>query len=130
MERSWSESAAAAFDAYPWSSPGDKARAREEAELVSFGERVEVDDLPLAVRRWLREQRRVDTPEGWRWKGESWKTLIEGFERAILTQALAANKGFVAKAARALQTTPRIVAYKARKYGLIDSKTDKHTKTE
>ena len=55
------------------------------------------------------------------WRGESWKSLTEGFEKDILSQALKANGGNVAATARALTTTPRIVAYKARKYGLSKS---------
>ena len=105
-----------------------KAKAREEAELVSFGERVEVGDLPLAVRRWLRERSKGPL-SGWIWRGESWKDLTEGFERTILAQALAAHGGFAAKAARALKTTPRVVAYKARKYGLQAFKAKQRKKT-
>lgn len=117
MERSWSDAAAAAFKAYPWRAEQERERARQEAELVAFGECVEVDDLPIAVRKWLR--RRTDGLfSGWTWKGESWRTLIEGFEKAILSQALAANGGNGTAAARALGTTARVVAYKARKYGL------------
>ncbi len=118
MERSWSEAALAALDAYPWKDPRGKARARVEAELVSFGERVEVDDLPLPVRRWLKA-RAAGPCAGWVWNGESWKELTEGFEKMVLAQALAAHDGFAAKAARALRTTPRVVSYKARKYGLL-----------
>ncbi len=126
MERSWSEAARAAFDAYPWKDAHEKARAREEAELVSFGVCVEVDDLPLPVRRWLKA--RASGPcAGWTWKGETWKELTEGFEKVILAQALAAHGGFAAKAARALRTTPRVVSYKARKYGLS---TKQKTKSE
>ena len=117
MERSWSDAARAALDAYPWKSPRDKAKAAEEAELVAFGECVEVDDLPLGVRQWLRRSR--PSAARYEWHGESWKTLTEGFERAILAQALAASGGNVAAAARSLKTTPRIVAYKARKHGLL-----------
>ena len=69
------------------------------------------------MRRWLRGRSQGPLP-GWIWRGESWKELTEGFERAILEQALARNGGFAAKAARALGTTPRVVSYKARKYGL------------
>ena len=119
MERSWSEAARAALDAYPWRDPLEKAKAREEAELVSFGACVEVGDLPLPVRQWLREHSKTEVSSGWTWKGESWKDLTEGFEKTILEQALAAHGGFAAKAARALKTTPRIVSYKARKYGLV-----------
>ena len=128
MERSWSDAARAALDAYPWKNPADKARAAREAELVSFGkaveeselvafgERVEVDDLPLGVRQWLR--RNASGKARYEWHGESWKELTEGFERAILAQALAASGGNLAATARALKTTPRIVAYKAKKYEL------------
>ena len=119
MERSWSDAALAALDAYPWKSPKDRVKAKEEAELVAFGEQVETDDLPLAVRQWLRRNR-ADT-RGYVWRGESWKSLTEGFEKDILSQALAASGGNVAAAARALKTTPRIVAYKAKKYGLMKS---------
>ncbi len=117
MERSWSDAARAALDAYPWKRPQDKAKAVEESELVAFGERVEVDDLPLGVRQWMR--RNQPSVARYEWHGESWKTLTEGFERAILAQALAASGGNVAAAARSLKTTPRIVAYKARKHGLL-----------
>lgn len=128
MERSWSEAAAAALDAYPWRDPHEKARAREEAELVAFGACVGVGDLPLPVRQWLRA--RSEGPfAGWIWRGESWKDLTEGFERTILAQALAVHGGFAAKAARALKTTPRVVAYKARKYGLRAFKTKQRKKT-
>jgi len=117
VARSWSEAAEAALESYPWTDARDKARAREEAELVSFGACVEVEDLPLAVRQWLRS--RAQGPlAGWVWQGESWKELTEGFERTVLAQALERNGGFAAKAARALGTTPRVVSYKARKYGL------------
>ena len=107
--------------AYPWSSPAEQAKAREEAELVAFGESVEVDDLPLRVRRWLRSGPGAGGPfSGWTWRGEKWGELIGGFERAILSQALAASRWRVAAAARALGTTQRVVAYKARKHGLIE----------
>ena len=116
MERSWSEAARAALDAYPWKRPADRERAAREAELVAFGDKVEPDDLPLAVRQWMRRNRPVHARHVWH--GESWKTLTEGFERDILSQALEANGGNAAAAARALKTTARVVAYKARKYGL------------
>ena len=118
MERSWSDAATAALESYPWKNPHEKSRARYEAELVAFGAQVEVDDLPLAVRQWLRT--RVEGPlANWTWRGESWTDLTEGFEKMILAQALAAHGGKSAAAARALKTTARVVSYKARKYGLL-----------
>ena len=121
MGRNWSSEAQAALDAYPWTSPAEKARAREEAELVAFGKDVECDDLPLAVRRWLKRQARPRHV----WRGETLKAATAAFEADILSQALAANGGNVAAAARALGSTARIVAYKARKYNLKQT-TKKH----
>lgn len=115
MAKNWSEDAAALFDSYPWPSEEEKARARSETELVAFGLCVERDDLPLAVRKWSRRR----PAAFWTWRGESWADSVAAFERAVLSQALASCNGNVAAAARALKTTPRIVAYKARKNGLI-----------
>jgi DNA-binding NtrC family response regulator len=114
VERSWSREASEALDAYPWTSPAEKAKARAEAELVSFGAEVECDDLPLAVRRWLKRQARPRHV----WRGETLKAATAAFEADIISQALAAHGGNMAAAARALGSTPRIVAYKARKYNL------------
>ena len=114
MERSWSSEAQAALDAYPLATPAEKAKARAEAELVAFGADVECDDLPLAVRRWLKRQARPR----YVWRGESLKAATAAFEADILSQALAANGWNVTAAARALGSTQRIVAYKARKHNL------------
>ena len=114
MARNWSEGARAVLDAYPWRNPADKARAAREAELVSFGEAVEVADLPLAVRRWAakRPQPRFV------WNGESWQDLVCAFEKAILEQVLERAHGNISAAARLLKTTPRVISYKAKKHGV------------
>jgi len=114
VARSWSSEAQNALDAYPWSSAAEKAKAREEAELVAFGQDVECDDLPLAVRRWLKRQARPRHL----WRGETLREATAAFEAEIISQALASHGGNIAAAARALGSTPRIVAYKARKYNL------------
>jgi len=116
VERNWSEAALAAFDAYPWRSEDERRRAREEAELVSFGDAVDVSDLPLCVRRMAR--RTVAEGPRFAWKGEPWAELSAEFERAVFGQALEKAGGSVAAAARLLKTTPRIVGYAARKHGL------------
>ena len=120
MARSWSSEAQEALDAYPWKSPAEKAKAKAEAELVSFGAEVECDDLPLHVRKWLAGQAR----RRYVWRGESLKSATEAFEKELLSQALEAHGGNMAAAARALGSTPRIVAYKIRKYN-INRKTEK-----
>ena len=114
MERSWSEEARAALDAYPWKNSADKARAAREAELVSFGESVEVADLPLAVRRWAAKLSRPRFV----WNGESWQEIHAAFEKAILEQVLKRARGNVSAAARLLKTTPRVISYKAKKNGV------------
>ena len=103
MARNWSEDARATLDAYPWKNPADKARAAREAELVSFGEAVEVADLPLAVRRWAAKRARPR----YVWNGESWQDLVGSFEKAILEQVLERARGNISAAARLLKTTAK-----------------------
>lgn len=114
MERNWSEEARTALDAYPWKNPADKAHAAREAELVSFGEAVEVTDLPLAVRRWAAKRARPRFV----WNGESWREIQAAFEKAILGQVLKRARGNISAAARLLKTTPRVISYKAKKNGV------------
>ncbi len=114
MERSWSDEARATLDAYPWKNPADKERAAREAEMVRFGESVETADLPLAVRHWAAKRARPR----YVWNGESWADLVNGFEKAILEQAMAKANGSISVAARLLKTTPRIISYKAKKHGV------------
>ena len=116
MARNWSEEARAALDAYPWKNPADNARAEREAELVSFGEAVEVADLPLAVRWWAAKR----LQPRYVWNGESWQDLVGAFEKAILEQVLERAHGNISAAARLLKTTPRVISYKAKKNGVIN----------
>lgn len=116
MERNWSDAARVAFDAYPWRTEDEKRKARAEAEMVAFGAEVEIQDLPLAVRRFLRNS---SHGQRFAWKGEAWADISAEFERAVFGQALAKANGNVAAAARLLKTTPRIVSYAARKHRLI-----------
>ena len=121
VERSWSEIAQAAFDAYPWEDPEKKEKAKAESEMVSYGPEVEARDLPREVRNWAAQKQEEEaqaTRPCYEWHGESWEEAVREFESAILSQALAANRGNATAAARALKTTPRIVSYKARQYGL------------
>ncbi len=124
MARNWSEAALAVFDAYPWRSEEEKAKARAESEMVSFGDAVEPEDLPLKVRQWRRRDA-MCRPSAWRWNGESLDELTREFETAILTQALEASGGNASAAARALGTTLRIVDYKMRRLGLTGLKANK-----
>jgi transcriptional regulator with GAF, ATPase, and Fis domain len=117
VERSWSDAAETAFASYPWRSDAEAARARQEAELVAFGAVVEVEDLPLAVRRHMRKK--GEEAPRFVWRGEAWRDLRADFEKAVFSQALEKAKGNCAAAARSLKTTPRVVTYAARKYNLV-----------
>ena len=46
--------------------------------------------------------------------------LVGAYEKAIINEALKLNRGNIAAAARQLQSTPRIIGYKAKQYELID----------
>ena len=120
--KSWSDSARAAFDAYPWPDEAEKRRAWLEAELLAPGDEVGLMDLPGRVRRAARAAANpipaADVVKRLAWKGEALADLVSALERTVISQALDANCGQVAAAARALGSTPRIVAYKARKLGI------------
>ena len=116
MERNWSDAALAALDAYPWHTDDEKRKARAEAEMVAFGEEVEMQDLPLAVRRFARN---TSHERRFAWKGEAWADISAEFEKAIFGQALDKAKGNIAAAARLLKTTPRVVSYALRKHRLV-----------
>jgi len=45
--------------------------------------------------------------------------MVGVYEKAILTEALKLNRGNIAATARQLSSTPRIVGYKAKQYGLV-----------
>ncbi len=46
----------------------------------------------------------------------SFKKAIEALEKELITEAMKANKGVIAKAARQLNLTERILSYKIKKY--------------
>ncbi|HEX6126760.1 MAG TPA: sigma 54-interacting transcriptional regulator [Pyrinomonadaceae bacterium] len=46
------------------------------------------------------------------------KSAVEGFERGLIQDTLKSTKGNIAKAARQLDSTERILAYKIRNYGI------------
>ncbi|MFA6633396.1 MAG: sigma 54-interacting transcriptional regulator, partial [Kiritimatiellia bacterium] len=52
-------------------------------------------------------------------EGASLGDMVGVYEKAILTEALKLNRGNIAATARQLSSTPRIVGYKAKQYGLV-----------
>jgi len=50
------------------------------------------------------------------------KSLVQSYERDLIRDALKTSRGNMAAAARTLGTTPRIIAYKVRQYGIDPQK--------
>lgn len=129
---------------YPW--PGnvrELENCMERALLLAMGDVITADNLPATLRQAapgsdLRalslvsrgpgtlESRSLGTLEPQRlpvWhEGDALEDLVGAYEKEILSQALAAHGGRIAAAARSLRSTPRIVGYKAKKYGLTANK--------
>lgn len=115
----WSESAKEAFDLYPWPSAEEKHRFLASLEATIGFDEVRLSDLPISVRRNFADKRTPSTC----WKGRSWDEINDEFQRQLLSQVLDHFKGNIAVTARALNTTPRVISYNARRLGVIkDSK--------
>jgi Nif-specific regulatory protein len=82
----------------------------ERAVLMSTGNTVEVFHLPPT----LQPQNITPSEKSF----GILKSMVEAYERSIIMEALQASGGNISKAARLLQTTRRIIQYKAAKYGL------------
>ena len=121
--KSWSEKAIELFEAYPWSGERERESALRETELVSFGDTVEVEDLPLRVRavrlRASKKTSFLEAASEAEWNGESLDDAVAALEKNILLQVLEKNDQNVTATARDLKTTARIVSYKIKKYGLL-----------
>ena len=121
--KNWSDKAIEIFEAYPWASEVERESALRETELVSFGEIVEVGDLPLRVRssaaRSAKKMPLVETVANAAWKGESLEEAVAALEKNILAQVLEKNGWNVTATAKDLKTTARIVSYKMKKYAML-----------
>ena len=53
--------------------------------------------------------------------GASLSDMVEAYEKTILAEALKLNRGNIAATARQLCSTPRIISYKAKQYGLASA---------
>ena len=92
----------------------------ERAVLLSDSDVVGPESLPLSVRTPQGGMPAVPVSPRPGWDGGlSLSEMVEGFERRILDEVLRVSKGNVASAARRLKSTPRIVGYKAKRYGLM-----------
>ncbi len=47
-----------------------------------------------------------------------YKSMVENFERGVLTEALRSTRGNITRAAEKLRTTPRVISYRVRQLGI------------
>ncbi|MCQ2054343.1 MAG: sigma 54-interacting transcriptional regulator [Fibrobacter sp.] len=95
---------------YPW--PGnvrELENAIERAVLVADGDVIYPHHFPPTIQ--------TDETSGTPVSGNL-KLMVDAYERDIICDALKSAKGKVAVAARALSTTPRILAYKIKNLGI------------
>ncbi|MCX7590356.1 MAG: sigma-54 dependent transcriptional regulator, partial [Kiritimatiellae bacterium] len=90
----------------------------ERAVLVCDGPVILLRHLPLSVRSALPHVGAASSGMSGGTGEASYESRMASFEREILSEALRSSRGNVAAAARILKTTPRIVAYRARRLGL------------
>jgi len=79
----------------------------ERALVVSQGSLIQESDLPLALRKSMTVEPHLPL-----------HAAVERLERQLIENALETHDGSVVAAARALQTTVRVVRYKIRKLGI------------
>ncbi len=98
------------FMSYHW--PGNVRELEsciERAVLVAEGEVIHPYHLPPTLQT---AEASGTAPTG------SLRYLVEAYERDLIRDALKSARGNVTAAARALESTPRIIGYKVRKYGI------------
>lgn len=85
----------------------------ERAVLVAEGEVIHPHHLPPTLQT---AEATGTAPKG------DLKSLVQAYECDLIRDALKSSRGNMAAAARALGTTPRIIAYKIRQYGIDPKK--------
>jgi Nif-specific regulatory protein len=90
----------------------------ERAVLLTEGEVIRTASMPSSIQLPGEpdEPPKVATPM--LTEGMSLEELVGGYEQAILNEALKLNRSNIAATARQLRSTPRIIGYKAKQYGL------------
>jgi two-component system response regulator HydG len=95
---------------YPW--PGnvrELENAIERGVILTKGEYLDVESLPLSIQRWLSMNRKDDVgPEG----------TLRSAELQLIVKTLIATGGNKSEAARRLQITRKTLLNKLKKYGL------------
>ncbi len=91
----------------------------ERAVLLADGDTIRSDVLPSSIQTPVEPDKPNIGPTPALVDGASLEQLVGGFEKTILTEALNRTHGNVAAAARLLFSTPRIVSYKMKQYGIV-----------
>jgi Nif-specific regulatory protein len=90
----------------------------ERAVLLADGEVIRPEVLPASIQLCGDPEKSEVNSTPVLVEGASLSDMVERYEKAILTESLNLTHGNIAATARQLLSTPRIVSYKVKQYGL------------
>jgi len=90
----------------------------ERAVLLADSEVIRPDVLPSSIQVPAEPEKPEIGPTPVLVEGASLSEMVEGYEKTLMAEALKLTHGNIAAAARLLSSTPRIVSYKVKQYGL------------
>ncbi len=90
----------------------------ERAVLLADNEVIRPDVLPSSIQVPAEQDKPEIGPTPVLVDGASLSEMVEGYEKTLMAEALKLTHGNIAAAARLLDSTPRIVSYKVKQYGL------------
>ena len=93
----------------------------ERAVLLADGEVIRSEVLPSSIQAADEPERHEIGAAPMLVEGSSLSEMVEGYEKTLLAEALKLTHGNIAAAARLLLSTPRIVSYKVKQYGLASA---------
>ncbi len=93
----------------------------ERAVLLADGEVIRSEFLPSSIQLPGETEKPEVGTKPMLVEGASLSDMVEAYEKTILEEALKLSRENVAATARLLRSTPRIVSYKAKQYGLVSN---------
>ena len=91
----------------------------ERAVLLADSEVIRPDVLPSSIQLPVEPEKPEIGPTPVLVEGASLCEMVEGYEKTLMVEALKRTHNNIAAAARLLSSTPRIVSYKVKQYGLL-----------